>query len=98
LHFDIRPAEPLTETQLENRDRFIHTAQVGLLLLENLHGHDVAMPLAQQHVPRIQKIFVGVVTTSHLLDRQLKNRWIQPLLFAQRWRRAVRFVLHAVAD
>ena len=67
---------PVVRAELEDRDRLVHPAQHGLLLLEDLHDDPRVPPVREQRLAGEVEVDVGVVALPHLLDREVEDlRW-----------------------
>ena len=67
---------PVVGAELEDRDRLVHAAQHGVLLLEDLHDHARVAPVPEQRLAGVVEVDVGVVALPHLLDREVEDlRW-----------------------
>jgi hypothetical protein len=78
--------------ELEDRDRLVHAAEHGLLLLEDLHEDDRVAAVREQHLTRRVEVRVRVVALPDLLDREVEDlRWealLRPLARVRRHLRA----------
>jgi hypothetical protein len=57
----------------QDRDRLVHAAEHGALLLEHLHHDARAVTVRLQHALREVEVRVGVVALPQLLDRQVED-------------------------
>jgi hypothetical protein len=68
-----RKGVPLVGAELEDRDRLVHPAENGLVLLEDLHDHARVAAVSEQRLLRAIEIGVGVVALPHLLDGEVED-------------------------
>ena len=82
---------PVVRAELEDGDRLVHSAEYGLVLLEDLHD-DARMPsVREQRLARVVEVGVGVAALPHLLDGEVEDlRW-------EALRSAAPFVCHLQA-
>src|SRR5207245_10732617 len=71
---------PLLAAQLQDRDRLVAAAEVGVRLAEDLHRHAGAVPVLEQKVACPDEVFVRVVARLHFLDGQVEDRGIETRL------------------
>ena len=70
---------PAVRAELEDRDRLVHTAEQGPVLLEHLHEHPRTQTGGEQRRPRVVEVGIGVVAVPHLLDRELEHLRVETL-------------------
>ena len=70
---------PVVRAELEHGDRLVDPAEVRVLLLKGLHDDPRVAPVAQEHLPRVVEVGVGVVALPHLLDGELEDLRREPL-------------------
>ena len=84
---------PVVRAELEDGDRLVHSAEHGLVLLEDLHDHARVPAVREQRVASVVEVGVGVPALPHLLDGEVEDlRWeALPPLLRYRHLQAIRF-------
>src|SRR5438445_4671243 len=64
---------PVVRAQLEDRDRLVDPAEVGVVLLEDLHDDPRVATVVLEGRSGVVEVRVGVVAAAHLLDREVED-------------------------